>query len=232
VVVHGATIGGRPAVTWLAALVAASGDATATAMEMATAMGMATAGGPPGQIPGGIRTAIFAGTVATLSAAAFAVPFLAVWAAGTGVRLRRQRVLAMERDALAEAVSRAVRAAHDERARTAAGLRSAVLGHIERMAEAGELAEVVTHARAALGAMRSLLAVLGAGAAPIGLAPTPALAGIEALCAAYRAAGGDVTLTGVTGQRPLPAEVDVTAYRIIEAALARGDGGPDLRTPG
>ena len=60
------------------------------------------------------------------------------------------------------------------------------------------------------------------------LAPQPSLARLDGLAEAMRAAGLPSTLDISAEPRPLPAGVDVTAYRIIQEALTNalkhGDG--------
>src|SRR5439155_6112992 len=90
----------------------------------------------------------------------------------------------------------------------------------------GELSQTTAGARAGLAAMRELLEVLRTGAAPAELAPQPTAAGIEQLCRNQREAGRAVTLRGEPAPRPLPAAVDVSAYRIVAATLGAGDTGP------
>jgi signal transduction histidine kinase len=71
----------------------------------------------------------------------------------------------------------------------------------------------------ALTEMRRLLAVLRADEPPGELAPTPGLDRLPALIDRARAAGVDVTLE-VTGEaRPVPASLDLSAYRIVQEAL-------------
>jgi signal transduction histidine kinase len=53
----------------------------------------------------------------------------------------------------------------------------------------------------------------------LGLAPTPGLADLPTLVERFRAAGLDVELHSEHGMTPLPAGIDVSAYRIAEEAL-------------
>ena len=83
--------------------------------------------------------------------------------------------------------------------------------------------------REALGEMRHLLGVLHAGDEAAALAPQPTLAELDALverAARRRAAGG-----AARGRRarPLPAGIDLAAYRIVQEALTNAlkhAGGP------
>jgi signal transduction histidine kinase len=71
--------------------------------------------------------------------------------------------------------------------------------------------------REALGEMRHLLGVLNGSAHP--LAPQPTLAEIGELVARARAAGLPTALELRGTRRPLPAGLDLAAYRIIQEAL-------------
>ncbi|SHI13524.1 Signal transduction histidine kinase [Streptomyces sp. 3214.6] len=93
-------------------------------------------------------------------------PLGAAWLAGFAVRSRRTTVTGREDSELGQAVHDAVAAAHAERQRVAAGLRSAVLDRaadVVRVAEEGRLEEVAPAAREALAAMRELLGSLRDG---------------------------------------------------------------------
>jgi signal transduction histidine kinase len=168
---------------------------------------------------------------------------LAVWGAGLAVRLRRGRTLDREHGALAVASARAAYAARTERSRIAGGLRDCVLDLANSMtatADAGRqaladgspaaarerLTETAAQARAALAAMRELLEMLRSDHLPADRSPQPTAAGIEQLCEAQRSSGRPVVLHMAGARSRLPAEVDVSAYRIVAAALGAGDRGP------
>ncbi|GAB7037248.1 MULTISPECIES: sensor histidine kinase [Catenuloplanes] len=97
---------------------------------------------------------------------------------------------------------------------------------------AARLDAVLTAARTTLAAMRELLGSLRGGArageaAPAAeTAPQPTAAQIGALCEAQRANGRAVMLRYATPVPPLPPGVDVSAYRLVEAALALPGPGP------
>ncbi|MDP9794520.1 signal transduction histidine kinase [Catenuloplanes nepalensis] len=97
---------------------------------------------------------------------------------------------------------------------------------------AARLDAVLTAARATLAAMRELLGSLRGGArgddagTEAETAPQPTAAQIGALCEAQRAAGRPVMLRYATPMPELPPGVDVSAYRLIEAALALPGPGP------
>ncbi len=84
--------------------------------------------------------------------------------------------------------------------------------------------------REALGEIRRLLGVLRREDEELALAPQPSLAHVADLVARVRASGLPVELD-VEGERaPLPAGVDLTAYRLVQEALAAALHAPDPRT--
>ncbi|MET8152777.1 histidine kinase [Actinoplanes sp. NPDC049668] len=152
------------------------------------------------------------------------------WLTGFLVRRRHGRVLAREHDAVAAATAQAIAGAAAERARVALGLRAAVLRDTARVATAareGDLDQVVDSARAALGAMRGLLDGLRADPRtdPVERDPQPTVAALPGLVERWRAGGREVGLELREPGRPLPADVDLSAYRVVELLLA-GDTGP------
>ncbi|MFF0575833.1 sensor histidine kinase [Streptosporangium saharense] len=157
---------------------------------------------------------------ATLSLG-LAVPTGLAWAAGLlvgGRRRRRSRAAALDRDRLDRRVAEAARA---ERSRIAAGLRrtaGARARAVVEAAESGRLDLVLAEARAGLTALRELLDELRGGSDPADDTPPPVVAGIAALAARR---GAVVEHEG--RRRPLPATVEVAAYRLAEVLLA--DGG-------
>lgn len=163
------------------------------------------------------------------------IPLGVVWLLGAVLRRRRAGVLAREADAVARTTAEAVEAARLERARIAAGLRAAVLdraGQVVTAADEGRLDVVLEQARSTLGAMRGLLDTLRADAGVERRAPQPTVGAIMRLCADQRTVGRLVEASLPVAPAPLPADVDVSAYRVVELALAAGDPGPiavDLR---
>jgi signal transduction histidine kinase len=167
------------------------------------------------------------------------------WLVGDNVRIRRaytaeleQRAVRLER----EREEKAVQAVTEERARIARELHDVVAHHVSVIAvQAGAAAEEATSdpARQALGLirqasrqvlaeLRSLLGVLGSDRAELGLAPQPSLGEVDRLVAQSRAAGLPVELVVGGAPRPLPALLDLAAYRIVQEALtnARKHAGP------
>jgi signal transduction histidine kinase len=82
--------------------------------------------------------------------------------------------------------------------------------------------------RQALGELRRLLGILRREQADTALAPQPSLARLQELLDEARAAGLPVQLSLQGQTRPLPAGVDLAAYRIVQEALtnARKHAGP------
>jgi signal transduction histidine kinase len=75
--------------------------------------------------------------------------------------------------------------------------------------------------REALTELRRLLGVLRREDEDLGLAPQPSLAHVGALVRRAQAAGLPVELRVEGEPRPLPAGVDLTAYRLVQEALTR-----------
>jgi len=160
-------------------------------------------------------------------------------AAGQATRSRAQladeladRAVALERAREGEAQA----AVQEERARIARELHD-VVAHdvsvmvvqaaaakriVEREPDRAEEAIVSIEGtgREALAEMRRLLGVLRRGDEDLALAPQPSLSRVDALLARTRAAGLDVALERSGDDAPLPAGVDLAAYRVIQEALA------------
>ena len=160
-------------------------------------------------------------------------------AAGQATRSRAQladeladRAVALERAREGEAHA----AVQEERARIARELHD-VVAHdvsvmvvqaaaakriVEREPDRAEEAIVSIEGtgREALAEMRRLLGVLRRGDEDLALAPQPSLSRVDALLARTRAAGLDVALERSGDDAPLPAGVDLAAYRVVQEALA------------
>ncbi len=152
---------------------------------------------------------------------------LTAWLAGASVRDRREHATALQTQAAAQAVTA-------ERLRIARELHDMVAHSIGIIAiQAGVGARVIqtqpAEARSALDAIEAtsrqtlaglrhmLTALRQPEDAP--LAPTPGLADIERLAEATGRAGVRVDVQWRGQRRPLPPELDVAAYRIVQEAL-------------
>ena len=92
------------------------------------------------------------------------------------------------------------------------------------------LASVETTGREALGEIRRLLGVLRHEDAELALAPQPSLVHVADLVARMRASGLPVELDVEGEHGPLPAGVDLTAYRVVQEALAAALEATDPRS--
>ncbi|SCG37767.1 sensor histidine kinase [Micromonospora halophytica] len=162
---------------------------------------------------------------ATISVLAVAV----AWVAGSSARARRRHAEELRAHATVEAISA-------ERLRIARELHDVVAHSIGVIAiQAGVGARVIDsqpgEARAALatiertsretltGLRRTLGALRRPEEAAASLEPTPGLADLDRLVAAAADAGVRVDVRRDGTPRPLPVEVDLTAYRIVQEAL-------------
>jgi signal transduction histidine kinase len=151
---------------------------------------------------------------------------------GTRRRLQRELVQGREREQRQQARS----ALLEERARIARELHDVVAHHMSVIAVRAEtapfripglseavkddMAETGAIARQALTEMRRLLGVLRGADVGAERAPQPGMDRLEGLVAAVRGAGLAVDLHITDGQRPLPAGVELSAYRILQEALS------------
>ncbi len=174
---------------------------------------------------------------------AAAAMFIA-WYLGRRLRLRAQRASQRAREQAAEAR----RIVTEERTRIARELHDVVAHRVSLMTvQAGAAKAVAARdpeaARQAMGAveeagrqaleeLRHLLGVLRPEVEPDGLGPQPGITDLPRLAAEVREAGLDLTVTmdGIRG--PLPARVELSAYRIVQEALTNviKHGGPGART--
>ena len=191
-----------------------------------------------------VGTAIFVGGIfhgdmpsVPSSAGAFLV-LIPIWLAGYAIRTRQLRADALEDKAtrLEREQELATRTAlAEERARIARELHDVVAHNVSMMVvQAGAALEVQTshpeQTRAALlaiestgrGAMtelRSLLGILSDTGEDLNLAPQPGVAQLEFLVQQVRAAGLPVELCIQGHQRPLPAGIELTVFRVVQEAL-------------
>jgi signal transduction histidine kinase len=164
------------------------------------------------------------------------LPFAVAWLIGDSVGTRRRYVGALEERAERlerERETEAARAVAEEQARIGRELHDVIAHNLSVMvvqAAAADdvferrpdrareaLRDIERTGRAALDELRRLLwSVRGDEAA---FAPQPGLALLDDLAGAVRAAGLDVTVSREGAPRPLPAAMDLSAYRIVQEAL-------------
>jgi signal transduction histidine kinase len=168
---------------------------------------------------------------------------VAAWYVGRRLRLRSERSAQLARDRAAEAR----RIVTEERARIARELHDVVAHRVSLMTvQAGAAKAVAAEdpdgalramgaveeaGRQALDELRHLLGVLRPEADRDGLGPQPGLADLPRLVDQIRTAGLDVSLTVESLRTPLPARVELSAYRIVQEALTNAlkHGGPRTR---
>jgi signal transduction histidine kinase len=164
--------------------------------------------------------------------------FSAMWAWGRYVRIRRayaEELAGRAERAEREREREAGRAVAAERARIARELHDVIAHHMSVMViqagaarrlldvapdqARGALAAVEDAGRRGLEAVPGLLRALRSDDRPDGLAPQPTLAELGALVDQVAAAGLPVVLRIEGTPRPLPAAVDLSAYRVAQEAL-------------
>jgi signal transduction histidine kinase len=165
-----------------------------------------------------------------------AIVFVSGWVLGVVLAARRSYTRALEEKTAALEAARqelAHRAVLEERTRIArdlhdilahamsvitvqAGVGGHLLEHDPEQAK-GALRVIEETGRGALGEMRRLLGVLRGGDLPT--EPQPGLASLDRLAAQTTAAGVPVELQVEGPARPLPAGLEVSAYRIAQEAL-------------
>jgi len=155
------------------------------------------------------------------------VTSLIAWVAGDYIRSRRQFMA----DLVARHRQEREQAAEEERLRIARELHDVVAHNVSAMAiQAGAarvsgtsseetLKDIEREARDTLAELNKLLGVLRKTPGAPALTPQPTLDDIDALLKPARDAGLEARLN-VTGEhRPLPAALELSAYRIIQEAL-------------
>ena len=152
---------------------------------------------------------------------------------GRGVQLERAEVEAERLARDQEARARA--AVADERARLARELHDLIAHNVAVMVvqagaaeevlrsspdrAAGPLRQIQESGRQTISELRRLLGILRADADEPMTAPQPSLARLDALVERVRAAGLPVEVVVDGVPRPLPASLDMSAYRIIQEGL-------------
>jgi signal transduction histidine kinase len=173
--------------------------------------------------------------------------FAFAWFLGVLQRNRREHTAKLEvlnRQLAEERESRARWAVAEERSRIARELHDVIAHAVSVMVvQAGAARRVATTrpeqardamtsiestGRQALSEMRRLVGVLRKGDEPTSLDPQPRLADVPTLLGQAREAGLRVELDVKGEPRPLPAGVDLSAYRIVQEALTnvRKHAGP------
>ena len=169
---------------------------------------------------------------------------LVAWYVGRRLRLRAERAEQLVREQAAEAR----RIVTEERTRIARELHDVVAHRVSLMTvQAGAAKAVATRdpdgalkamgaveeaGRQALAELRHLLGVLRPADGLDGLGPQPGLADLPKLVERMRAAGVEVALAGDDAPAgPIPARVDLFAYRIVQEALTNvlKHAGPGTR---
>ncbi len=158
------------------------------------------------------------------------------WLVGDSLGVRRRYVSALEERAERlerERAAEAARAAAEEQARIARELHDVLAHNVSVMVVQAAAANDVFDARpeearaalenieatgrAALAELRRLLGVVRDGGA--GYAPQPSLERLDELVDQVRAAGLRLSVTIEGEPRPLPAGLDLAAYRVVQEAL-------------
>jgi len=182
-------------------------------------------------VPAGIASALAQGGGAVANVAGAALVLGGALLAGLWVRQLRLRAEMLEQlgedrvhTAVAEERARIARDLHDEVAHAMsviavqADAAEGALAHDPHLVRT-PLVAIRDTARAALGDMRRVLGALGGDGATPGEASEPGLARLDSLVEAARAGGLSVELSVEGEPRPLPAPLDVAAYRVVQEAL-------------
>jgi signal transduction histidine kinase len=167
---------------------------------------------------------LFPGSDRLIPAGAFS---LVAWVAGDYMRSRRQFVA----DLIERQRKIREQAADAERLRIARELHDVVAHNVSAMAiQAGAarvtgnvndetLESIEQGARETLSELNKLLGVLRKSPGAPELAPQPTLEDVDALLKPARDAGLETTLKVTGEKRPLPAAIDLSAYRIVQEAI-------------
>ncbi|MFB8351181.1 sensor histidine kinase [Streptomyces niveus] len=176
-----------------------------------------------------------------------ALALVAAWMIGVSVRERREHAVEQRTQAAAQAVAaerlRIARELHDMIAHSIgviaiqAGVGSRVIGTQPDEARKA-LVSIEATSRETLAGLRRTLGTLrrtgpDAGAEPVSLDPTPGLADVERLAASTsKGAGVRVDLRWRGERRAIPADIDLSAYRVVQEAVTnvvRHAGTPSCR---
>ncbi|MGV9661100.1 sensor histidine kinase [Streptomyces koyangensis] len=189
----------------------------------------------------GTGTDGFARTVVVLVLA-----LAAAWATGHSIRARREHAAALRAQTAAQAVAaerlRIARELHDMIAHSI-GVIAIQAGVGRRVIDTqpdearNALATIEDTSRETLSGLRRTLGALrriepGPGAEPAPREPVPGLADLDRLTASTKDAGVHVDVRWLGGRRPLPPDIDLAAFRIVQEALTnvvRHANTPDCR---
>lgn len=169
----------------------------------------------------------YGGTTTLLAKLVVLLAVIAAWAIGTAVNSRRQaqqqRRVQAEADTVHAERLRIAREVHDLVAHSIgviafqAGMGRRIIEH--RPAEARDALEAIeTVSREALAGLRTMVSTLR-HPDPDASLPTPRLADLERLTAVATSAGIQVDIHRYGPVRPLPADVELSAYRIVQESL-------------
>jgi signal transduction histidine kinase len=146
------------------------------------------------------------------------------WALGELGRTRQLRREDEERRIVAQERARIARELHDVLAHTVSVIVVQAAAAEDVFATRPEMAQralgsIGSAARATLAELRVLLQTMSADAEAAPDAPQPGLAQLDALATSLRATGLRVVLDRDAAGGPLPAAVDLSAYRIVQESL-------------
>jgi signal transduction histidine kinase len=205
----------------------------ATVMVLGTQIGLAIASGESEAVPSPSSERVFTTDSITRTVPFVVMAMVTAWTVGYLIRGQRERAEALRSQATAQAVT-------DERLRIARELHDVIshsIGSIAIQAGVGSrvidtqpaearnaLAAIEATSREALAGLRRTLAALrrsepepAPGATLV--TPTPGLDGIDRLVDSVRDAGVRVEVRWRGQRRPLPPDVDLAAFRIIQEAV-------------
>jgi signal transduction histidine kinase len=178
-------------------------------------------------IVSGVAAVVFNQVTAVRDQLSVGAPAFVAWVIGDYMRSRRQFLV----DMLDRHRKEREHAAEEERLRIARELHDVVAHNVSLMAiQAGAarvsgasspaaLQSIETTARDTLAELNRLLGVLRKDPDGAARAPQPGLAQVDTLVQPARQAGLDVSVKVSGEQRPLPAALDLSAYRIVQEAI-------------